>query len=206
MFCAKCGTKLPDNATICSKCGHRTIGKQNHNTVRMDGEIKLHSFRFSEILPMILSVIVVICLLQKWVTIAAYKYNNVKRTIWEFVTMDFRGFGRYLNTVPQILMTVETIVLILALIGVVVCEILYLVCGITKRPNALTFGKAGMIISASISLSSIVVFFVVDIIDGISRETLISNSYTPTIFPIIVILLSIVTLIYMRKSRHAQGI
>ena len=200
MLCEKCGNKLPDNATICSKCGHRTVSRQDKNTNSMDEKIKTHSFSFSEILPMVLSVFVVICLFQKWVTIAAFKYNNVKRTIWEFITMDFRGFGRYLELAPQILMTVETIILMLALIAAVICELLYLVCSITKRDYALTFGKIGMIIATAMSLSSIVVFFIVDIMDGVSRGILISNGFSPTIFPIIAFFLGIITFIYMRKT------
>lgn len=201
MYCQNCGNQLPPEAKICNNCGQKI--KRNGISILSNIHNKKNQLSYSGVILGVISIITIFCLYQNWYITSVYRYDSYKCSIWKFLTSDI---ATYMSEYGEILINFETILLMVALFAVTIFLGIHLIYLFFDREKAYIFGKIGMIIALIMSISTIIMFFAVDIVEGIERGGFVANSFTPTIWVFATAFLSIAELIYIRRLKTGKNI
>lgn len=200
MYCEKCGNKLEDNINICKHCeaeaeGYVECVNEEVNDRKEDTTIFNKIFNINPIyITIALSIISLLSIFQKWVKVSAYKFQGVRYNIVAFLQVAFSS-NRYLSSVNYIFIIMGEVLLIISLVLSAIFIIIYLFKTLKKDAKAYIWGELGAMIILFMSVFTIILCSLVNIMEGIIYyDTIYINDYLPTIFVFIAAFSSAISL------------
>lgn len=201
MYCVKCGKKLEEGLKFCDNCGTEIKNNIEHiekekNNIKTSVVGKINP----QYATVILSIVSLILIFQKWIKFSAYRYESVKYSVFSFINVAYTS-NTYFNSACYVLLILEEIALIASIITALICIVLYLFKVVKKDEHSNKWGMRGAFAVMFMVASTIIVFAVINVVDGISCGLIYRNDCIPTIFVYLAAISSAVSLKIFYKNK-----
>ncbi len=190
MYCIKCGKELPEGANVCPNCGNviKTIGGEKETP---------HSTGFY--ISMLLSGLVIIMIFLKWVNTSITSYFGSKG----FSLFQMSKFASTLKDMTEgegsFLLGLIAILIIVMCAVCIICTAIYIWKSFSRDVEPEIWGKRGMMFAIIISVTIIILSFIIN--KRIERETegLISGLIQLTAAPYCTLIAAVINRLCMSK-------